>query len=203
MATNDFKPFATGAGANVMSQSDWEALPALPTGFQAGKASSSQVNKGIRQATVIGALVGQFIANSGADALDDGDVTALVTKFTNALSVNLGLGTAAKKNVGTGTGQIPDMSSFTTGVIKAFKLPTGHIVQFDSGVSDLGGVVKSYPIPFPTACDALIGIIYSATAVKAFVSSNISGTINAYLTVIDPNGNGISGITVGYIAIGH
>ena len=49
MAKNDFKPFATGAGANVMSQADWEALPALLSGFTAGKASSAQVNKAIRQ----------------------------------------------------------------------------------------------------------------------------------------------------------
>ncbi|HBP8940973.1 TPA: phage tail protein, partial [Escherichia coli] len=26
MATNDFKPFATGSGANVLSQADYEAL---------------------------------------------------------------------------------------------------------------------------------------------------------------------------------
>jgi hypothetical protein len=29
---NNFKPFAT-ANANVMSQADWEALPALLSGF--------------------------------------------------------------------------------------------------------------------------------------------------------------------------
>lgn len=35
MATNDFKPFAIGAGDNVMSQADWIELTALTTGFQA------------------------------------------------------------------------------------------------------------------------------------------------------------------------
>ncbi|HHS0916091.1 TPA: gp53-like domain-containing protein, partial [Salmonella enterica subsp. enterica] len=50
MAKNDFKPFATGKGANVTSQPDWEALPALLSGFTAGKASSAQVNKALRQA---------------------------------------------------------------------------------------------------------------------------------------------------------
>nr|MDN1308010.1 phage tail protein [Escherichia coli] len=29
--------------------------------------------------------------------------------------INVGLGEAAKRNVGTGTNQIPDMSSFTSG----------------------------------------------------------------------------------------
>jgi hypothetical protein len=35
----------------MMSQADWE-LTALATGFQSGKASSAQVNKAIRQATL-------------------------------------------------------------------------------------------------------------------------------------------------------
>jgi hypothetical protein len=54
MAKNDFKPFATGASANVITQADYEALTALLTGFQAGKASSAQINKAIRQATFRG-----------------------------------------------------------------------------------------------------------------------------------------------------
>ncbi|CAH5914559.1 hypothetical protein AI2916V1_3827 [Enterobacter cloacae] len=95
MATNNFKAFALDPNANVMSQADWEALPALLSGFTAGKAASAQVNKAIRQATTIAALVGQFIANSGADALDDADVNGLVTKFTNALIANLRLGAGA------------------------------------------------------------------------------------------------------------
>lgn len=100
MATNNFKAFALDPNANVMSQADWEALPALLSGFTAGKASSAQVNKAIRQATTIAALVGQFIANSGADALDNADVNGLVTKFTNALISNLGLGEGSVLPVG-------------------------------------------------------------------------------------------------------
>lgn len=95
MATNNFKAFALDPNANVTSQADWEALPALLSGFTAGKASSAQVNKAIRQATTIAALVGQFIANSGVDALDNADVNGLVTKFTNALIANLRLGAGA------------------------------------------------------------------------------------------------------------
>ncbi|WP_228351033.1 phage tail protein, partial [Limnobaculum allomyrinae] len=95
MPINNFKAFALDHNANVMSQTDWEALPALQTGFSSGKASSAQVNKAIRQSTSIASLVGQFIANSGDDALDNGDVDELVTKFTNALITNLRLGAGA------------------------------------------------------------------------------------------------------------
>ncbi len=152
MATNNFKAFALDPNANVMSQADWEALPALLSGFTAGKASSAQVNKAIRQATTIAALVGQFIANSGVDALDNADVNGLVTKFTNALTTNLGLGTASKRNVGTGANQIPDMSAFQSGSGYQ-RLPSGYILQWGSataGNSASTGVSNTFPIPFPS-----------------------------------------------------
>ncbi|EFU8261502.1 TPA: hypothetical protein L6691_001635 [Escherichia coli] len=152
MATNNFKAFALDPNANVMSQADWEALPALLSGFTAGKASSAQVNKAIRQATTIAALVGQFIANSGVDALDNADVNGLVTKFTNALTTNLGLGTASKRNVGTGENQIPDMSAFASGSGYQ-KLPGGYILQWGSanaGNSSSTGISNTFPIPFPS-----------------------------------------------------
>ncbi|ELV3551490.1 phage tail protein [Salmonella enterica] len=85
MAKNDFKPFATGKGANVTSQSDWEALPALLSGFTAGKASSAQVNKALRQASFIAAALAQYIASkSGQDVLDDGDLSGFIAKMSAA-----------------------------------------------------------------------------------------------------------------------
>ncbi|EDX3519438.1 hypothetical protein KUL44_002801 [Salmonella enterica] len=85
MAKNDFKPFATGRGANVTSQSDWEALPALLSGFTAGKASSAQVNKALRQASFIAAALAQYTASkSGQDVLDDGDLSGFIAKMSAA-----------------------------------------------------------------------------------------------------------------------
>ncbi|MDE9620380.1 hypothetical protein [Citrobacter portucalensis] len=87
MAINNFKPFATAANANVTTQTDWESLPALASGFTAGKASSAQVNKALRQATFVAAAVAQFMANkNNADVLDNGDLNAFITAFTNALN---------------------------------------------------------------------------------------------------------------------
>lgn len=168
MAINNFKPFALDPNANVTSQADWEALPALLSGFTAGKASSAQVNKAIRQASFIAAALAQYTANkSGLDVLDDGDLNGFISKMgtafgkdfqaldatlsalaglatganklpyftgndtaaqTDLTSVGrdiigkntiadiltyLGLGEAAKRDVGTGNDQIPDMSSFS------------------------------------------------------------------------------------------
>lgn len=85
MATNNFKAFALDPNANVTSQADWEALPALLSGFTAGKASSAQVNKAIRQASFIAAALAQYTANkSGLDVLDNGDLNGFIAKMTTA-----------------------------------------------------------------------------------------------------------------------
>ncbi|HGX0749888.1 TPA: hypothetical protein ACNR12_001189 [Escherichia coli] len=85
MATNNFKPFATAANANVVSQADWEGLPALLSGFTSGKAASAEVNKAIRQASFIAAALAQYTANkSGLDVLDDADLNGFITKMTTA-----------------------------------------------------------------------------------------------------------------------
>ncbi|MEG8851098.1 hypothetical protein U4T44_13435, partial [Klebsiella pneumoniae] len=93
MATNDFKPFATGSGANVLPQADYESLSALASGFLSGKASSAQINKALRQSSTMAALIGQFINQANLDALDNGNVSTLLTNFVAALTVNLSLGT--------------------------------------------------------------------------------------------------------------
>lgn len=143
MATNNFKPFATGSGANVTAQSDYEALAALLNGFQSGKASSAQINKALRQGTVMAAMLGAFLNDRGLDAKDDGNISTLMDSFKSALTslsdtrylgiknrlieflnagtqaqadarFNIGCGTAATKNVGTAAGNIPDMASFAS-----------------------------------------------------------------------------------------
>ncbi|MBL2606776.1 hypothetical protein ELK16_27695, partial [Klebsiella pneumoniae] len=87
MATNDFKPFATGSGANVLSQADYEALSALASGFLSGKASSAQVNKALRQSSSIAAVLAQFMADStGSDVLDNGNIATLLNILKSALN---------------------------------------------------------------------------------------------------------------------
>lgn len=154
--TNDFKAFATDANANVTSQEEWETLTALKKGFSSGKASSAQVSKALRQPSTMAAVLGQFIANAELDALDDGDVDGLVAKLATAITTNLGLGEAAKRNVGTGANQIPDMGSFTLSVSGTGyqKLPSGFILQWGSigapGIAQ--DVVTHFPIAFPNRC---------------------------------------------------
>ncbi|MCU3050340.1 hypothetical protein N8S91_10145 [Enterobacter roggenkampii] len=132
MATNNFKPFATAANANVMSQADWEALPALLSGFISGPAKSAQVNKAIRQASFIAAALAQYTANkSGLDVLDDGDLNGFIAKMSAAfgkdfqaldatLTALAGLTTGANKLpyfTGTDTASQTDLTSVGRDII--------------------------------------------------------------------------------------
>jgi len=67
---------------------------------------------------------------------------------------NLGLGDAAKKTVGNGTGQLPDMSFFSA--VKSgngyTRLPNGLILQWGYGsFTQKATTVVVLPIEFPTA----------------------------------------------------
>lgn len=87
MATNNFKAFGIGAGANVTSQSDYEALAALLTGFQSGKASSAQINKALRQSTTMAYVLAQFISDSAAvDVLDNGTPATILASLKSSMT---------------------------------------------------------------------------------------------------------------------
>lgn len=235
MAINNFKPFALDPNANVTSQADWEALPALLSGFTAGKASSAQVNKAIRQASFIAAALAQYTANkSGLDVLDDGDLNGFISKMgtafgkdfqaldatlsalaglatganklpyftgndtaaqTDLTSVGrdiigkntiadiltyLQLGEAAKRDVGTGNNQLPDMSAFgmsRNGQTAWDILPNGMIRQVGTvtltpvgnfNAITLGGVLYythyyrvNFPRQFPNAQIATLATLAS------------------------------------------
>jgi hypothetical protein len=89
MVTNDFKPFAIAPSANVTDQADYAALPALLSGFGSGVASSAQVNKALRQSTVLASVLAQFISNQlTVDVLDNGDTTTLLNNLIAALNSN-------------------------------------------------------------------------------------------------------------------
>lgn len=82
-------------------------------------------------------------ANPFADIKSDG-AAAIAEALTN-----LGLGTAAKRDVGTGTNNIPDMNSFASGTGWS-RLPNGKILQWGS-YSNPGSVFSgtvNFPIPF-------------------------------------------------------
>ncbi|HFF9347619.1 TPA: hypothetical protein ACGFEI_004035 [Escherichia coli] len=97
--------------------------------------------------------------NPFADIKSDGTVKTALE--------NLGLGEAATRNVGTDTGQVPDMSSFTTGHSGAAdwpnpksgwsKGPDGVITQWGIFGFPVGqtGTNVVFPLPFPARVESI------------------------------------------------
>lgn len=163
MAINNFKPFALDPNANVTSQADWEALPARLSGFTAGKASSAQVNKAIRQASFIAAALAQYTANkSGLDVLDDGDLNWFISKMGTAfgkdfqaldatLSALAGLATGANKLpyfTGTDTASQTDLTSVGRDIIG--KSTIADILTY-LGLGEGSALPVGVPVPWPSA----------------------------------------------------
>ncbi|HAH0319219.1 TPA: phage tail protein [Escherichia coli] len=163
MEINNFKPFALDPNANVTSQADWEALPALLSGFTAGKASSAQVNKAIRQASFIAAALAQYTANkSRLDVLDDGDLNGFISKMGTAfgkdfqaldatLSALAGLATGANKLpyfTGNDTAAQTDLTSVGRDIIG--KNTIADILTY-LGLGEGSALPVGVPVPWPSA----------------------------------------------------
>lgn len=87
MPTNEFLKFATGGGANVVSQAAYLGAAWRTGGFVNGIAEADQVSKVFRQSGFWAAVLGQFVVNRlGVDALDDGDDAAMLGKLINAIA---------------------------------------------------------------------------------------------------------------------
>lgn len=88
MAVNDFKPFAIGVGANVITQAEYETLVTiLANGFTAGTADSNKLNKVWRQSAIMSAVLAQLIVDQTAqDAIDDGSTVTLLANLKAAVA---------------------------------------------------------------------------------------------------------------------
>ncbi|ELW2699023.1 phage tail protein [Escherichia coli O26] len=94
-------------------------------------------------------------ALAGKQPLDN-TLTNLSGKDVAGLLAYLGLGEAAKRNVGTGENQIPDMASFASGD-GWMKLPNGKILQYGRGAVtptlSTQTMRITFSIPFPKKVD--------------------------------------------------
>ncbi|MEM8310916.1 gp53-like domain-containing protein [Morganella morganii] len=88
MAKNEFLPFGTAEGANVLSNQEYEALAARHNGFNSGVAKSKELNKVWRQASLIASAVAQFIVDTDQkDLLDTGDVADIKSRLASAINL--------------------------------------------------------------------------------------------------------------------
>ncbi|WP_430517567.1 phage tail protein [Escherichia coli] len=137
--------FSVRIKTNQTAFSDWYKL--YHTGF---KPTPADINAIQRDACDVAG----FISNNQQDPYmrhsASNNIIQLATRqFVSQSISSLSLGTAATKNVGTGAGQIPDMSSFTSGTGWA-SLPGGTIIQWGIAASGQIGDPQTinFPVPF-------------------------------------------------------
>ncbi|STH29258.1 phage tail protein [Escherichia coli] len=107
-------------------------------------------------------------ALAGKQPLDN-TLTNLSGKDVAGLLAYLGLGEAAKRDVGTGDNQIPDMGAFASGS-GWFRLPGGYIVQFGTFSGNTTRFISGhFPIPFPN--QPMVSVSVMSDAVQSDPSS--------------------------------
>ena len=175
------------------------------------EASGASLDKG-RHDQLLTALRALLLSrkNPFGDIKSDGTVKTALE--------NLGLGEAATRNVGTDTGQVPDMSSFTTGHSGAAdwpnpksgwsKGPDGVITQWGIFGFPVGqtGTNVVFPLPFPARVESITltmadiqESLLSPTTMPAY-GVNSTGTSRTGFTA---RMSGSGGFNLCYIAKGR
>ncbi|HCR3007060.1 TPA: hypothetical protein ON228_000629 [Escherichia coli] len=121
---------------------------------------------------------------------------------------NLGLGEAAKRNVGTGANQIPDMSLFAssnTATAAAQKFPSGLILQCGQ-LNGSPNVSSTYGMRFPMTFSRVLAVTVTLNVTGASGQPTVSAT-NVHntgfdITVSPGSGYGASADAY-YIAMGY
>lgn len=140
-----------------------------------------------------------LIANALKEMADAGLVAEVLK--------NLGLKEAAKRDVGTGASQLPDMSSFagSLGFNGYQKLPTGLIIQWGAfNVNATSGAVGTtditFPIAFPAAFRHLSALMSTNDPSQRYTGFDIgnTNTTKARFTYVTPTSNSIYWLAIGY-----
>lgn len=149
-------------------------------------------------ATMTNALAGKM--DKAANGTDIADVSEFLK--------NLGLGEAAKRNVGTGANQIPDMSLFAsinTVTAAAQKFPSGLILQCGQ-LNGAPNVSSTYGMTFPMTFSRVLAVTVTLNVTGASGQPTVSAT-NVHNTGFDitvsPGSGYGSSADAYYIAMGY
>jgi hypothetical protein len=135
-ATNDFLPYASGGGANVLSQILYAALAERINGAQAGTAISANFNKAMRQATFISAAVAGWLAAQNVNVPDDGNLTNLVNNLLGQLPGKVVVSIAALRNLpkdGSGNTFVLGYTSLNDGGGGEYYYDSADLISADNG----------------------------------------------------------------------
>lgn len=138
-------------------------------------------------------------------------VTTGWAKVAQDISDILSLGTAATKNVGTGSGQIPDMGSFLSGITSTGyqKLPGGLIIQWGLATGTTGKIAATYATAFPNAvlqviCSVADKSSGSGAVTLAVNQADITSLASRTTVTITPSSSDFTGTTTArFISIGY
>ncbi|EKF7789613.1 phage tail protein [Escherichia coli] len=146
-------------------------------------------------------------ALSGKQPLDE-TLTHLSGKDVAGLLAYLGLGEAAKRNVGTGANQIPDMSLFAssnTATAAAQKFPSGLILQCGQ-LNGSPNVSSTYGMRFPMTFSRVLAVTVTLNVTGASGQPTVSAT-NVHNTgfniTVSPGSGYGSSADAYYIAMGY
>ncbi|WP_425307075.1 gp53-like domain-containing protein [Escherichia coli] len=110
--------------------------------------------------------------------------------------INVGLGEAAKRDVGNEQNQIPDMAAFASSLSSTGfqKLPSGLIIQWGI-VSGASNYTVTYPVTFPNRSLALLAVPHttSVAGISAMGIANCSDISKSQFYII------VGGISQGEI----
>ncbi|HGU1095754.1 TPA: hypothetical protein ACM7BA_004386 [Escherichia coli] len=165
------------------------------------EASGASLDKG-RHDQLLTALRALLLSrkNPFGDIKSDGTVKTALE--------NLGLGEAAKRNVGTGANQIPDMSLFAssnTATAAAQKFPSGLILQCGQ-LNGSPNVSSTYGMRFPMTFSRVLAVTVTLNVTGASGQPTVSAT-NVHNTGFDitvsPGSGYGSSADAYYIAMGY
>ena len=146
-------------------------------------------------------------ALSGKQPLDE-TLTHLSGKDVAGLLAYLGLGEAAKRNVGTGANQIPDMSLFAsinTVAAAAQKFPSGLILQCGQ-LNGAPNVSSTYGMRFPMTFSRVIAVVVTLNVTGAAGQPTVSATSvqnTGFNITVSPGSGYGSSADAYYIAMGY
>lgn len=210
MSVNNFKPFAIGSSANVTSQADYEALAALAAGFSSGKASSAQINKALRQGTVISSVLAQFISDTiNVDVLDDGATATILSNLKAALMAS-STGRLANTKVFTASGTYTP----TAGVTKVrVKIVGGGGAGGGTPATASGQISTSYggnggsygqTVLIPITGISSVAVIVGSGGSPASAGNGAAGGTSSFgAYIVAPGGiGGAAGVVTGALTVG-
>nr|WP_272881364.1 phage tail protein [Escherichia coli] len=138
----------------------------------------------------------------------DSTLTDLSGKTVNGILQYLGLGEAAKRNVGTGANQIPDMSLFAsinTVTAAAQKFPSGLILQCGQ-LNGAPNVSSTYGMRFPMTFSRVIAVVVTLNVTGAAGQPTVSATSvqnTGFNITVSPGSGYGSSADAYYIAMGY